>query len=341
MMLAITQTSTKFDAMHLLTLSGIYKKEANNFFLQEINFNLQRLQKIAIAGETGSGKSTLLKIIAGWIQPDAGEVLFENKRVRGPKEELIPGHRGIAYLSQHFELRTNYRVEEVLEYANKLSIEEAQTIYAICRIDHLLKRKTDQLSGGEKQRIALARLLISSPRLLLLDEPFSNLDMILKNILKSVIHDLGKRLNITCMLVSHDPLDTLSWADEIMVMKNGQIVQIGSPAQIYRQPVNEYVAGLFGKYSLLNEAQAKAFPAFAGIHLDSKHLLIRPEQVTITSKKNRAITGKVKQVRFFGSYYEVEVVLPENNIIVKTEQSNLAKGDTVYINLSPDDVWYL
>src|SRR6478752_3027013 len=98
----------------------------------------------------------------------------------------------------------------------------AKTVFEVCRISHLLKRKTDQLSGGEKQRIALARVLISYPKLLILDEPFSNLDLIHKNVLKSIIDDIGTQLQITCILASHDPLDTLSWADEMLVLRNGK-----------------------------------------------------------------------------------------------------------------------
>jgi iron(III) transport system ATP-binding protein len=112
--------------------------------------------------------------------------------VLGPDEKLLPGHSAIAYLSQHFELRNNYRVEELLDMANKVSAFQAKTIFKVCRIVHLLKRLTNQVSGGEKQRIALARLLVSSPTLLLLDEPFSNLDIVHKSILK-IGYRRGKR----------------------------------------------------------------------------------------------------------------------------------------------------
>jgi iron(III) transport system ATP-binding protein len=156
-----------------------------------ISFTQQKARKLAIAGETGSGKSTLLKMIAGLAQPAEGEIRFRGERVLGPQERLVPGQPGIAYLSQHFELWNNYRVEEILSYANDLSVEAAAALYAICRIDHLLARRTDQLSGGERQRIALARLLVRPPRLLLLDEPFSNLDHIHKSLLKTVIRDIG------------------------------------------------------------------------------------------------------------------------------------------------------
>ena len=248
----------------LLKVSGISKQVGKDFALQEISFIQQSHQKIAIAGATGSGKTTLLKIIGGRAQADSGEVFFENKRVPGLAEKLIPGHPGIAYLSQHFELRNNYRVEEELAYTNSLSDKKAAAIYKVCRIDHLLQRKTDQLSGGERQRIALARLLTAAPRLLLLDEPFSNLDPIHKNNLKAVIHDIGEKLKITCILVSHDPLDTLSWADEILVLQDGRLLQRGSPERVYRQPVSEHAAGLFGKYNLLDPVQAAVFGNLPG-----------------------------------------------------------------------------
>ena len=174
--------------MNFLEVKEIAKQKDEKWILKNTSFDIKQFNKVAIAGETGSGKSTLLKIIAGLIQPDNGTVYFKNERVLGPEEHLIPGHKGVAYLSQHFELRNNYRVEEILEIANKMPLPEAEAIFEVCRITHLLKRKTDQLSGGEKQRIATARLLITKPQLLLLDEPYSNLDAIHKNILKSVIN---------------------------------------------------------------------------------------------------------------------------------------------------------
>lgn len=281
--------------------------------LKETSFTQQKFQKIAIAGETGSGKSTLMKIIGGLVQADGGTVLFENVRVKGPEEVLLPGHPGIAYLSQHFELRNHYRVEELLSYSNQLSEEDAQNIYKVCRITHLMKRKNDQLSGGEKQRIALAKLLITSPRLLLLDEPFSNLDMIHKSILKSVIYDLGEQLDITCMLISHDASDILSWADEIIVMKDGEIIQQGTPEEIYYKPVNEYTAALFGKYNLINNT------------------FVRPEKIKIVKEDKHTQKGIVNRILFFGTYYELELKLSDTTIKVNTMECNVKVGDTLHV----------
>jgi ABC-type Fe3+/spermidine/putrescine transport system ATPase subunit len=327
--------------MNLLTVSGISKKIDSDFSLQGIDFSQAISQKIAIAGETGSGKSTLLKIIAGLVQPDAGSVIFEGEKVRGPNEELVPGHPRIAYLSQHFELRTNYRVAEVLEYANKLTEQEAFTLYKVCRIDHLLKRRTDQLSGGEKQRIALARLLTTRPKLLLLDEPFSNLDMIHKSILKSVIRDIGEELNISCIMVSHDPLDTLSWADEIIIMKDGQIIQQGNPETVYHQPQTIYAAALLGNYNLISAAKASYLIEHPGRIVTDKKLLIRPEQCKISKEPNSHLKGNISDIGFLGAYYELQVVSGEDILIVRTTNADFRKGDIIYLSVSASDIWPL
>jgi ABC-type sugar transport system ATPase subunit len=335
------QNEKSLHNMSLLQVAGISKKKDNDFLLKDISFKQERFQKIAIAGETGSGKSTLLKIIAGLIQPDAGEVIFGQHRVEGPEEKLLPGHPSIAYLSQHFELRNNYRVEEILEMANKMSVAEAEIIFEVCQVDHLLKRRTDQLSGGEKQRIALARLLITKPQLLLLDEPFSNLDMLHKQTMKAVINNIGDRLKITSILISHDPLDTLSWADEILVMKGGQVIQQGKPHEIYTKPIDEYVGGLFGKYTLLQSPEAKLLFEELGLVNNEKKIFIRPEDFKIVDKDHQAVKGIVNRVNYFGSYYEIEVSLEGDIINMKSEGNNLTKGDTIYISFDKERLWHV
>ncbi|HEY8957903.1 ABC transporter ATP-binding protein [Chitinophaga sp.] len=326
--------------MNFLEVSNISKELHGAYILKNVSFTQQAFQKIVIAGETGSGKSTLMKIVGGMAQADSGTVMFEGKRVKGALEVLIPGHPGTAYLSQHFELRNNYRVEEILSYANKLTDEDAAEIYNICRISHLLKRKTDQLSGGEKQRIAMARLLISSPRLFLLDEPYSNLDMIHKSILKNVISDIGEKLGITVMLISHDPMDILPWADEILVMKDGEIVQQGSPQQIYNQPVNEYVAGLFGKYNLLPPGKAAVLEGLPGIVLNGKPVFIRPEDFRIVRTKKDAVPGQIRDIAYYGSFLEAEVALGAEVVTIRTTDTRLKKGAVVNVSVAPETVWY-
>ncbi|MBE7169211.1 MAG: ABC transporter ATP-binding protein [Williamsia sp.] len=307
--------------MDLLQVTGIRKRQGETETVQGISFSQPRFQKLALAGETGSGKTTLLRIIAGLVQPDSGEVLLEGKRVEGPAEKLIPGHRRIAYLSQQFELRNNYRVEEVLDYANQLPGSEAAAIFDICRISHLLKRRTDQVSGGEKQRIALARLLVTHPLLLLLDEPYSNLDMIHKGILKSVISDLGEKSGITCLLISHDPLDLLSWADELMVIREGQLIQRGSPVDVYTKPADEYAAALLGKYTRWKKGDSH------------QPLLLRPEAFRIDREEKGGIPGTIKEIIFMGSYWDIEVIVNGEVATVRSATGEYTRGEKVFVEL--------
>lgn len=327
--------------MSFLDVTGISVEEAGKTILKNISFTQEEFRKVAIAGETGAGKSTLLKVIAGLVEPSAGTILFEGKRVIGPADKLVPGHPGIAYLSQHFELPHSLRVEQVLKYANALSGEGADFLYEICRIDHLLSRRTNQLSGGERQRIALARLLSTSPRLLLLDEPFSNLDTAHKSILKEVLRDISEALDITCTLISHDPHDTLSWADELVVLKDGELQQQGTPEQVYRQPANEYTAALFGGYNLLSDEGTSAFAALYGLKPEGKSLLVRPERLKLSAESNKALPGEVNSIHFFGSFYEVEVQLPHDVVKAKVWDNGFRAGDAVQVSLEPESVWFV
>ena len=239
--------------MAWLSIKGVEKHYDGNPVLKNLSFSLDRGVQLGIAGATGSSKTTLLRIIAGLLQADGGSVWLDGKRVEGPDEKLIPGHPSIGYLSQHFELRNNYRVIEELEVASVLTKEKEEKLYSLCQISHLLSRKTTSLSGGERQRIALARVLLKSPSLLLLDEPFSNLDPDHKRTIKQVLKKISHEFGITTILVSHDGADLLSWADSLLLMHEGQIIQEGSPQMLYQNPINEYVAGLLGNYTRIDK----------------------------------------------------------------------------------------
>lgn len=301
--------------------------------LRGVSFSQQRGERLALTGVTGSGKSTLLKIIAGLSAADEGVVLFEGRRVLGPAETLVPGHPQIGWLSQHFELWNNYRVEDILSYANELTDEEAGSLYQICRIDHLLKRRSDQLSGGERQRIALARLLVKPPKLLLLDEPYSNLDRVHRELLRAVIGDILDRFGMSCILISHDPPDILSWADEILVLKQGRLIQKATPERVYRRPVDEYTAGLFGKYNRIHPELAARLGRLPGAG-EGKDLFIRPEKLTLSALGSTAAQGRVAGISFLGGHYEVEVELAGSVLLVRSDTNSFEKGQVVYVGLT-------
>lgn len=325
--------------MALLHVNRIYKKEGNTVAVNDSSFTQETFQKIAISGEAGSGKTTLLKIIAGLTQADSGEIILDGIRVKGPEEQMMAGHKKIAYLSQHFELRNNYKVFEILDMANILEPGEANTIFDLCRITHLLQRWTDELSGGEKQRIALARLLVTNPLLLLLDEPFSNLDFYHKRMMQAVIFDITQKIKMSCIMVSHDVADILSWADSIIVMKEGSIIQQGSPFQIYYQPFNEYCAGLFGEYNLLERGN----PAFAFLNKDQQkgRLLFRPEEIKVTEKAAADFTGEVQHIYFKGSHTLVDVLVGKQMLKVQIQNENISPGDIVHLSIQEKARWFI
>ena len=325
--------------MSLLTITNVSLTENGTTVLHPISFSQRPGQKLALAGESGAGKSTLLQIIAGLIQPRTGEVRVNGSRVRGPQETLVPGHPGVAYLSQRSDLPHSLRVEQVLRYASKRPAAEAQALYELCHISHLLARRTDQLSGGEQQRVALARLLLGAPQLLLLDEPFSNLDRGHKRVLQTILADLSERLDITCLLVSHDATDTLPWADEILVLRRGQLVQQGPPKRIYQQPVDEYTAALFGDYNLVRGADRRALAPHTKRQPLKNTLLVRPEDLVLGPPVRNGLVGTVRAVRFFGGYYEVEIALSEHLVRVRTSATALKPGDTASVAVTAAGGW--
>lgn len=314
-----------------LQVNHISKQLQGNTVVRDVSFEQHQGQKLGIIGETGSGKSSLLKMIAGLLQPDAGDVYFKGKRVKGPDEKLIPGHPGVAYLSQHYELRNSFRMEELLSYANTLTDAEANALYEICHISHLMKRKNDQISGGENQRIALARLLVTAPELLMLDEPYSNLDLIHKNILKQVIADIGERLGTTCLMVSHDPQDMLSWADEIMVLQNGSMIQRDTPQQLYHRPACLYAAGLLGHYNLVPAALAASW----NIQVPQEQsLFVRPENLLIAED---GLAATVEKIGFNGIYDELIVHADGVQLIVQTMHRNIRVGEEIFLQWQSND----
>ncbi|MET0638365.1 MAG: ABC transporter ATP-binding protein [Chitinophagaceae bacterium] len=327
--------------MDFLSVSGLHQRHQDLPVLRDITFTVGQFQHTAIMGETGSGKSSLLKILAGWVSPVAGEVYFMGDRLlRIPEEKLIPGHKGIAWLSQQSDLPGFLTVAQVLEYANELPPDESAAIYSICDIVHLLKRRTDQLSGGEKQRIAIARLLTMRPTLLLLDEPFSNLDTIHKDTLKKVLKEIGDQLGVTCVMVAHDPQDTLSWARQVIVIRNGKILQSGSPREVYFSPVDEYTAALGGAFNYIPAAQCENFLNLWGYEHIKADLILRPENLTVTDHEDDPFFT-VEESRFYGPYFLLLTVRDGYRLQVMLNKCSFQPGDRIRLHLEPADLHFM
>jgi iron(III) transport system ATP-binding protein len=210
-----------------------------------------------------------------------------------------------------------------------LDSEKTASIYRICKIQHLLRRKTQQLSGGEKQRVATARLLMTSPSLLLLDEPFSNLNVAYKHLMKMVINDICSELNISIVMVSHDPADILPWADHILVLKAGEMVHSGSPRLLYNHPPNAYTAGLLGRYNTINQSIQRVI----GLQSEEEEILIRPSALDIQVNEE-FVNGYITSVSYYGGYEEIEVDVSGTKIWVMSGIMNTWKvGDFVQVSV--------
>jgi len=315
-------------AKHFLEVSEVCRKRGETWLLHPLSFALAAGEKLAVAGATGTGKTTLLRIVAGLEPRDGGAVWLEGSPVKGPHERLMPGHPSIAYLSQHFELRNHYRVREELDYSNVMDAAAAANIFRLCRIDHLLHRWTSELSGGERQRIALARMLVKSPRLLLLDEPFTNLDAAHKRIMKEVIERVRLALGMTCILVGHEPADLLPWADRILVMREGSAVQLDTAFRVYNHPESAYTAALFGPVNVVEAETLRR------LGLEGGPRFLRPERLKLVQGREGAAGGKVTAVHYLGSHEEVEVDVAGQCIVVRAGVGAFVKGEWVHLLFS-------
>jgi ABC-type Fe3+/spermidine/putrescine transport system ATPase subunit len=288
--------------MPLLKLQSISTTSSiGAIFLKDISIEVKPQQKLAIMGETGCGKTTLLKTIAGHIQHTSGTIHFKGQILKGPDWQLVPGYKGISYLSQSADLRHNYRMEELLEYANKYDQAYFNELINICNVAHLLKRNSKQLSGGEKQRISLVKLLLERPELILLDEAYSNLDAHHKATMHAIIEEIGIKNNCTFLISAHHKEDVLAWASDVIILKDGAIVQQGNSEKLYYKSINDYVAGLLGDYTLVTPSIRN----FLNINTQLKYL--RPQHLQIVDSLNK--NAAVLSCKHFGGYYKCSVQL--------------------------------
>lgn len=265
-------------------------------------------RRIGIMGATGSGKTSLLRVIAGLQGIQEGEVRFHGQRVKGPDERLIPGEPGIAYLSQHAELKNQYRVSELLRYHPDVTGEMADQYARLCRIQDLTHRWSDELSGGERQRVALTLALLDRPRLLLLDEPFSQSDPLHRSVLKEVLREMSHESQVDMMMASHDTNDLFPWADEIWVLQQGRLVAQGTPESLYHDPPSDYVASLAGEYITLRQDEPLSRLLVSRWPKDRREIRVRPGHFRV----GQGIAGVVREVEFQGNGYRLELEIMDH-----------------------------
>ena len=300
-----------------------------------ISFDVNKGEVIAIIGESGSGKSTLLKCIYGLLKVDSGEVLLEGNRVLGPDEQLIPGSKEMKMVTQDFSLNIYAKVyDNIASMLSNTNIRAKQekTIAMMehLHIEHLREKKVISLSGGEQQRVAIAKAMVSDTKVLLLDEPFSQVDALLKNQLRADIKRIAADTGVTVLMVSHDPADGLFLANKILLIKDGKLMQQGEPSYVYNHPEHVYTAQLLGNAVVLKAEQAMKI----GLQSDQEEVVFYPEWVELKNSWN----SKRFEVRdvYYKGFYE-ELLLERNGVLIRAIQLNRGehkKNDHVHANIS-------
>lgn len=316
--------------LHVHNISFAYDRET---VIRNIHFTLQPGENLSVIGESGCGKSTLLKLVYGLYDLDEGEIFHEGEPVLGPKFHLIPGMPSMKYLAQDFDLMPYISVaENVGKYLSNVNPGEKEArIWELLEMVEMTKwarTKVQYLSGGQQQRVALARVLALEPQLLLLDEPFSNIDSFRKGALRRNLFGYLKARGISCIIATHDSIDALSFSDQTLVLKDGTAIQHDRARAVYLKPRNRYVASLFGE---VNELPAQLFNPVAP---EGKTMLLYASELYLA--EHSPLEATVKHNYFKGHSYLVKAVyekkvlffenpfpIPENQTVFLTADSEI------------------
>jgi len=294
---------------------------------------------LAIIGKSGSGKTTLLKCIYGLTDLDSGSIAIEDKKVLGPAFNLIPGHTDMRFVSQDFYVLDNHTVEEnikdkLMGYTDVYKQKRTNQLLKLLDLSSIKNLKANALSSGQKQRVAIARSLAEFPKILLLDEPFSNLDLSLRDKIFTYIREKIKKENASVILVTHQPEEALRYADETAVIDNGKLIQHGLTFSVYYEPKNKQIAALMGRYFVLKQEDLIS----SKTDLAKKETFIRPNQLQIVESKQKALLKVNVTNLFFNGYgYEYFAETQLGNSIYFYAKDNAIKiGQSVYLNIK----WY-
>ena len=301
-----------------LQVNNLSKKYDEKLVLENITFQQKEGEIISLIGTSGIGKSTLLKCLSGLTNINSGSVVLNGDKIH--KQEA--SFRKIAYVFQESPLFPHINViDNILFNLSEYDQEKLNHLLEKTEVKALVKRFPYELSGGENQRVAIVRSLIRNPDLLLLDEPFSNLDTVNKRYVKEIVFEIIKESNLTTIIVNHDIEESLEISDRIMIINNGIIESIDSPENIYKSPKNLSTAELFGDVT--------------SISVDNQKKHIRPENIKIVKKS--AYSVEIKNSHYLGGKYRVSAKLG-NDIISLYHNTELKKGESLYIDFNKDDL---
>lgn len=319
--------------------------------LKSIDLDIMDKEFITFLGPSGCGKTTTLRIIGGFVDPAEGDVFFEGKRIN----DLPPHKRQVNTVFQRYALFPHLNVYENVEFGLKISklpekerrirVMEALELVNLKNFD---KRNINQLSGGQQQRVAIARAIVNRPKVLLLDEPLGALDLKLRKEMQIELKRMQQSLEITFVYVTHDQEEALTMSDRVVVMKDGEILQIGTPQDIYNEPTNAFVADFIGESNIIDGLMHKDFLVeFANDYfecvdkgfepMEQVQVVIRPEDLRIVPADGAKLTGIVDTVTFKGVHYEIIVNALGYEWMIHSTQY-VEPGTLIGMEVTPEDI---
>ncbi len=320
--------------------------------LNNINLQIHDGEFVTLLGPSGCGKTTTLRIIAGFLQPDEGNVMFEGKNIDG-----VPAYkRQVNTIFQRYALFPHLNVHDNIAFGLKVKKikdkkavnEKVEQMLDLVNLKGFGSRNISSLSGGQQQRVAIARALAVDPRVVLLDEPLGALDLKLRKDMQIELKNIQQKLGITFIYVTHDQEEALSMSDTVVVMNNGEIQHIGSPLDVYNEPKNAFVADFIGESNILDGVMHEDFSVeFSGMRFqcvdkgfkkdEPVDVVIRPEDIDVLPEGEGMLSGKVTSVTFKGVHYEIIVDIDGFKWMIQTTQKSEV-GDTICISIKPDEM---
>ena len=335
----------------LIHLQGICKSFDGETVLDNIDLNIHDKEFITLLGPSGCGKTTTLRIIGGFETPDSGEVFFDGKKIN----DLPPYKRQVNTVFQRYALFPHLNVFENIAFGlrvKKMRDEEIQKkvkeMLAPVNLKGFQRRNVNTLSGGQQQRVAIARALINNPKVLLLDEPLAALDLKLRKDMQNELKNIQQKTGITFIYVTHDQEEALSMSDTVVVMAEGQIQQIGTPTDIYNEPINAFVADFIGESNILDGVMIDDYKAKFSGHIfncvdfgfdknQSVDIVVRPEDVDVVAPEKGMLTGRVTSVTFKGVHYEIIVDIGGFKWMIQSTDY-VAVDDIIGLSIDPDAI---
>jgi ABC-type spermidine/putrescine transport systems, ATPase components len=335
----------------IISLKGITKEYNGETVLKSVNLDIHDKEFITLLGPSGCGKTTTLRIIGGFVTPDEGDVIFNGKRVN----DVPPYKRPVNTVFQKYALFPHLNVYENIAFGPRLTKASESEISR--RVKEMLelvnlrgfeRRSVNLLSGGQQQRVAIARALINHPKVLLLDEPLGALDLKLRKDMQVELKNIQQRMSITFIYVTHDQEEALSMSDTVVVMDAGIIQQIGTPQEIYNEPVNAFVADFIGESNILDGIMFADFDVgLFGRHFkcldrgfaknEPVDVVVRPEDIDIVPVGNGVLSGVVTSVTFKGLHYEIIIDIEGFKWMVQTTDFQPVES-VVGLKIDPDAI---